>query len=152
MLRRLINLINQLRPTNPPLLQLPQPLKHPLQPTFPNFRRVHTNLLTTHQLRRQLPKLLREFEILLLGRILSGSKRKGLASNSISQCVLVLDVIPVVLGWQEVGDGTAFGGDGFGADGGGLAFGDAVEDVGQLVFGVFADLLGDVWVFVVEGC
>ena len=97
------------------------------------------------------PELLAKLQVLWLSRHVRWSKLERLAGDGVRKRVLVLNIISIVLGRKQVRHRAALGGDSLGADLGRLTFGDAVEDVGELVIGVLADLLGDVRVFVVKG-
>lgn len=90
-------------------------------------------------------------EILRLRLTLDPELLKRLPENRIPQSPDVFNVLAGMGGFEEVGDGAALGGDGFFADFGGVAFGDAVEAFAEVVFGVVADFLCAAGVFVVEG-
>ena len=112
---------------------------------------MHTNLLRRDQLARHIPELLSELLILRLVREVHWAELEALANHGVGERVTVLHVGAVVLGWQQVRDGTSLGADSLGADLGRFAFGDTVEDVGELVLSMLADLLRAVGVLVVEG-
>lgn len=107
---------------------------------MPDLGRVYFHLALGQQLGRQLPKLRAKVKMVLHGRDFGPAKVQLLTDHGVRQRVAVFDVAALVLGREEVGDLAAFGADGFGADLGGGAFGDAVEDFGEGVGGVVADL------------
>lgn len=127
--RRVRNLVHKLRPTDVTLLQLLHTIKASLQPLTTNLRRVHANLLLRKQLRAEVPELLAELEVLRFRRDLhAASEGEGFAHNGVGECALVLDIFAVGFGGQETADESAFGTDCLGADLGGRACCDTVED------------------------
>ena len=98
------------------------------------------DLLPRHQSLRELEELLSKVKVLLARREGRAEESERLAHDGVGERELVLNVGSVVLGVQEVGYDAAFGRDGFAADSGRVAFGDAVEGFGEGVVGVLADL------------
>ena len=125
-----LDVVHQLRSANLTLLQLLQPIKHALQPTLADLRRVHANLLLGQELGREVPELLALLEVIRVGRDGVAGEAEALAGDGVGERGLVLDVLAVVLGREEVGDDAALGGDGVAADLGRGTLGDGVEGLG----------------------
>lgn len=101
---------------------------------------VSLDLALSEQLLSKLPEHLAELEVLGLSRDGVASESEGLANDGVAQSALVDNVLAGGLGREKVRDDTALARDGVGADVGGAALGDTVEDVLQVVLGVLTDL------------
>ena len=85
-LRALINLINQLNPTNLTLPQLIKTLQHTLQTSRANLGRVHSQLLARKQLSSKLPECLAELEVLRLrGDVHAAEELEGFAGDGVAE-------------------------------------------------------------------
>ena len=176
-LRALINLINQLNPTNLTLPQLIKTLQHTLEAARANLGRVNSQLLAGEKLSSKLPESLAELEVLRLrGDVHAAEELEGFAGDGVAEgglgryvskidselvvkwddddgmglAHLVLNISPLMLGIKQIRHRTSLGPNSLRADLRRLALGNAVEDLGQLVASVLANLLRALRVVVVE--